>query len=83
MPKIKACSHCGVRTKRIYMREFTRCENKKYKSKYIPIGWYCPYCSEIMTDDNKKYIPFERYHILEFDYKQLQHNMDKISLEEE
>ena len=50
MPKINICIECGVIMKRIYMREFTRKENGKYKSKFIPIGWYCPYCKYIEKD---------------------------------
>jgi len=54
-----------------------------YKRSFVAIGYICVYCNEIVMDGNKKYIPFDKYHILEFDYKQLQHNMDKMSLEQE
>ncbi|GAI66768.1 unnamed protein product [marine sediment metagenome] len=55
---------------------------ESYKRSFVPIGYICEYCGEIMADDNKKYVPFDKYHVLEFDYKQLRDNINKISLEE-
>ena len=73
----KRCSYCGVKTKRIYIREYG------VKNRWIPIGWKCEYCGGISLDNDKKYVPFEKYHLLEFNYKQLQRNMDKYFLEQE
>ena len=53
-----------------------------YRRAFVGIGWKCEFCNEIMMDNGKKYVPFEKYHVLEFDYKQLQRNMDKILLEQ-
>ena len=79
--------------RRIYIREnkplWSYSERKEmkirqsYSRKFVGIGWKCEACGELIMDNDKKYVPFEKYHILEFDYKQLQRNMDKISLEQE
>lgn len=83
MNEFKYCNCKGFskKAKRLYVRRsFPFVDG--YKRKFIAIGYICEDCSEIVMDNNKKYIPFDKYHILEFDYKQLQRNMEKISLEQ-
>ena len=84
MNEYKYCNCGGFprKTTRLYVRRSFQFIDG-YKRKFIAIGYICEHCGEIVMDNKKKYILFEKYHILEFDYKQLQHNMDKMSLEQE
>ena len=92
------CTGYSNKAKRLYIRKNTPILSKTktkytwkghvpmvegYKRSFVPIGWICEYCNEIMMDNQEKYIPFNIYHKLEFDYKQLLRNMDKLSLEQE
>ena len=70
----KRCIECSTKMKRLYIREYG------VKDKWIPIGWYCSNCNGIIMDNDVKYVSFNKYHLLEFDYKQLRRNMDKLSL---
>ena len=84
MPNIKHCRECSWshdKMKRIYIRENTPI-TEGYRRVFKAIGWKCENCNEIILDNNEKYIPFNKYHLLEFDYKQLLRNMEKQSLEE-
>jgi len=97
MPNIKYCRNCrGMmgRMKRIYIRENKPIIKEAteypyidktlgYKRRFNAIGWVCENCKGVALDNQGDYIPFNIYHKLEFDYKQLQRNMDKISLEQE
>ena len=80
----KYCNCIGFPKKavRIYARRTFHFEDG-YKRKFVAIGYMCESCNEIVIDGDKKYIPFDTYHVLEFDYKQLQRNMEKMSLDQE
>jgi len=67
----------ATRLLRLYIRK-----TKYGKAKWNAIGWYCPICGEIMMNNNEKYVPFNKFHILEFDYKQLLRNIEKQSSEQ-
>lgn len=71
----KRCPECFTKMNRTYIRKYN-------KNRWIPIGWFCSNCGQIVMDNNEKYVPFNKYHLLEFDYKQLLRNMEKSSTEE-
>lgn len=73
----KRCSECSTKMKRLYIREYG------IKDRWIPIGWYCSKCGQIVMDNKEVLIPFKKYHKLEFDYRQLHRNMEKSFLEQE
>lgn len=92
----KNCSAGKDRMKRIYIREnkpiiLEATEypyiNKTlgYKRKFNAIGWVCETCRGVAFDDldnQEEYIPFNVFHKLEFDYKQLLSKMDFLELEQ-
>lgn len=85
MPNIKYCrSGCkwgSDRMRRIYIRENTPITGG-YKRKFEAIGWICKTCGGIVLDNQEKYVSFNVYHKLEFDYNQLLKNYEKYCMEE-
>lgn len=77
------CYEKGIRYQKASRLHRTYIKITKYgKTTWKPIGWYCPNCGQIILDNNEKYVPFNKYHKLEFDYNQLLKNLEKYSLEE-
>jgi len=48
------CPECSLSMRRLYVNGTIKSKEGKRRTKFIPIGYYCPYCNIFLSDRELK-----------------------------